>query len=397
MTRVMTGDRLRISIFGRRNAGKSSLINAFTGQNVAIVSDVPGTTTDPVMKAIELFPTGPAMLIDTAGLDDTGDALGLERVKKSVSYLKKSDMVILVVDASGSAGELEDNIIAECKNEKIPLILVINKSELPLSESVKTWLEGKEYISASAKNNEGIEKITKKITELSPDEWEPPFLRDLINPGDIVLMITPIDSSAPKGRMIMPQVRAWRDILDGGGIALSCEPANLQKTFDSLKEKPALVITDSQVFSKVAPIVPEDVPFTSFSILSIRQKGNLAEMVKAVKTVETLKPGDKVLIAESCSHHSQDDDIARVKIPKWLNEKVGGGLIIETSSGRDYPENLTDYKLIVHCGACTLNRREMLLRQAIPAEKGIPMTNFGVLISYLHGVFPRALKPFGIE
>ena len=397
MSRVMTGDRLRISIFGRRNAGKSSLINAFTGQNVAIVSDVPGTTTDPVMKAIELFPTGPAILIDTAGLDDTGDALGLERVKKSVSYLKKSDMVILVVDASGVAGELEDNIITECKNEKIPLILVLNKSELTLSESVKTWLEGKEYIAASAKNNEGIVNITKKITELSPDEWEPPFLRDLINPGDIVLMITPIDSSAPKGRMIMPQVRAWRDILDGGGIALSCEPQNLQKTLDSLKNKPALVVTDSQVFSKVAPIVPEDVPFTSFSILSIRQKGNLAEMVKAVKTVENLKAGDKVLIAESCSHHSQDDDIARVKIPKWLNDKVGGGLIIETSSGRDYPENLTDYKLIVHCGACTLNRREMLLRQAIPAEKGVPVTNFGVLISYLHGVFPRALKPFGIE
>ena len=397
MSRVMTGDRLRISIFGRRNAGKSSLINAFTGQNVAIVSDVPGTTTDPVMKAIELFPTGPAIIIDTAGLDDTGDALGLERVKKSVSYLKKSDMVILVVDASGSAGELEDNIIAECKNEKIPLILVLNKSELALSESVKTWLEGKEYIAVSALNNEGIGNITKKITELSPDEWEPPFLRDLINPGDVVLMITPIDSSAPKGRMIMPQVRAWRDILDGGGIALSCEPANLQKTLDSLKNKPALVVTDSQVFSKVAPIVPEDVPFTSFSILSIRQKGNLAEMVKAVKTVEDLKAGDKVLIAESCSHHSQDDDIARVKIPKWLNDKVGGGLIIETSSGRDYPENLTDYKLIVHCGACTLNRREMLLRQAIPAEKGVPVTNFGVLISYLHGVFPRALKPFGIE
>ncbi|MBP5406400.1 [FeFe] hydrogenase H-cluster maturation GTPase HydF [bacterium] len=397
MARVMTGDRLRISIFGRRNAGKSSLINAFTGQNVAIVSDVPGTTTDPVMKAIELFPTGPALIIDTAGLDDTGDALGLERVKKSVSYLKKSDMVILVVDAAGAAGELEDNIIDECENEKIPLILVLNKSELPLSESVKTWLEGKEYISASAKNNEGIVKITKKITELSPDEWEPPFLRDLINPGDLVLMITPIDSSAPKGRMIMPQVRAWRDILDGGGIAISCEPQNLQKTFDSLKEKPSLVITDSQVFSKVAPIVPEDVPFTSFSILSIRQKGNLAEMVKAVKTVEALKSGDKVLIAESCSHHSQDDDIARVKIPKWLNEKVGGGLIIETSAGRDYPENLSDYKLIVHCGACTLNRREMLLRQAIPAEKGVPVTNFGVLISYLHGVFPRALKPFGIE
>jgi len=397
MSRVMTGDRLRISIFGRRNAGKSSLINAFTGQNVAIVSDVPGTTTDPVMKAIELFPVGPAVLIDTAGIDDTNDALGLERVKKSIGYLKKSDMVILVVDASGVAGELEDNVISECLKERIPLVLVLNKSELAISESVKTWLEGKEYISVSALNNEGIDKITRKITELSPDEWEPPFLRDLIKPGDIVLMITPIDSSAPKGRMIMPQVRAWRDILDGGGIALSCEPQNLQKTLDSLSVKPALAVTDSQVFSKVAPIIPEDIPFTSFSILSIRQKGNLAEMVRAVKTVESLKAGDKVLIAESCSHHSQDDDIARVKIPKWLNDKVGGGLIIETSAGRDYPENLSDYKLIVHCGACTLNRREMLLRQAIPAEKGVPVTNFGVLISYLHGVFPRALKPFDID
>ena len=397
MARVMTGDRLRISIFGRRNAGKSSLINAFTGQNVAIVSDVPGTTTDPVMKAIELFPTGPAILIDTAGLDDTGDALGLERVKKSVGYLKKSDMVILVVDASGSAGELEDNIIADCTNEKIPLILVLNKSDLALSESVKKWLDGKEFVAISAANSTGISDLTKKITEKSPNEWEPPFLRDLIKPGDIVLMITPIDSSAPKGRMIMPQVRAWRDILDGGGIALSCEPANLQKTLDSLSVKPALAVTDSQVFSKVAPIIPEDIPFTSFSILSIRQKGNLAEMVKAVKTVDTLKAGDKVLIAESCSHHSQDDDIARVKIPKWLNEKVGGGLMIDTSAGRDYPENLGDYKLVVHCGACTLNRREMLLRQAIPAEKGVPVTNFGVLISYLHGVFPRALRPFGIE
>jgi hydrogenase maturation GTPase HydF len=397
MSRVMTGDRLRISIFGRRNAGKSSLINAFTGQNVAIVSDVPGTTTDPVMKAIELFPVGPAVLIDTAGIDDTGNALGLERVKKSIGYLKKSDMVILVVDASGVAGELEDNVISECLKERIPFVLVLNKSELAISESVKTWLGGKEYISVSALNNEGIDKITRKITELSPDEWEPPFLRDLINPGDVVLMITPIDSSAPKGRMIMPQVRAWRDILDGGGIALSCEPQNLQKTLDSLSVKPALAVTDSQVFSKVAPIVPEDILFTSFSILSIRQKGNLAEMVRAVKTVESLKAGDKVLIAESCSHHSQDDDIARVKIPKWLNDKVGGGLIIDTSAGRDYPENLSDYKLIVHCGACTLNRREMLLRQAIPAEKGVPVTNFGVLISYLHGVFPRALKPFDID
>ena len=397
MGRVMVGDRLHISIFGRRNAGKSSLINAFTGQKVAIVSDVPGTTTDPVMKAIELFPVGPAVLIDTAGIDDTNDALGLERVKKSRSYLDKSDMVLLVVDASGEAGDFEDEIIAKCEEKQVPFIVVLNKSDLAISESVKKWLDGKEFVAISAANSTGITDLTKKITEKSPNEWEPPFLRDLIKPGDIVLMITPIDSSAPKGRMIMPQVRAWRDILDGGGIALSCEPANLQKTLESLSVKPALAVTDSQVFSKVAPIIPEDIPFTSFSILSIRQKGNLAEMVKAVKTVDTLKAGDKVLIAESCSHHSQDDDIARVKIPKWLNDKVGGGLIIETSAGRDYPENLSDYKLIVHCGACTLNRREMLLRQAIPAEKGIPMTNFGVLISYLHGVFPRALKPFGIE
>ncbi len=247
MGRVMVGDRLHISIFGRRNAGKSSLINAFTGQKVAIVSDVPGTTTDPVMKAIELFPVGPAVLIDTAGIDDTNDALGLERVKKSRSYLDKSDMVLLVVDASGEAGGFEDEIISKCEEKQVQFIVVLNKSDLTLSESVKKWLEGKEFVAISAANNTGIKELTKKITEKSPNEWEPPFLRDLISPGDIVLMITPIDSSAPKGRMIMPQVRAWRDILDGGGIALSCEPQNLQKTLDSLSTKPALAVTDSQV------------------------------------------------------------------------------------------------------------------------------------------------------
>lgn len=390
----MMGDRLHISIFGRRNAGKSSLINALTGQKVSIVSDVAGTTTDPVMKAIELFPVGPVVLIDTAGIDDLADDLGLERVKRSSAFLEKSDIVLLVVDASGEAGSFEEGICAKCAEEKIPLILIVNKCDLALSESVKKWLEGKEYVSVSAEYRKGIKEVLDKISDAAPAEWEPPLLRDLIKPKDVVMLITPIDASAPKGRMIMPQVKAWRDILDGDGIAISCKPTELKETFAALKEPPALVVTDSQVFSKVAPMIPESVPLTSFSILMIRQKGDLSKMAEAVKTVESLRPGDKVLIAESCSHHSQDDDIAKVKIPKWLNEKVGGGLIIDTACGRDYPENLAEYKLVVHCGACTLSRREMLKRQSIPAEIGVPVTNFGVLISYLHGVFPRALLPF---
>lgn len=393
MAKVMNGDRLHIAIFGRRNAGKSSIINALTGQPVSIVSDTPGTTTDPVSKAMELLPVGPVMLIDTAGIDDTENELGLERVRRSLRVLESSDMALLVIDGSGNAGELEDEVLKKCEEQKVPCIIILNKADLPQSEETAKWLSGKPFVKVSAKNSEGIEILKEKIIENAPSSWEPPFLKDLLSPGQVILLVTPIDASAPKGRMIMPQVRAWRDILDADAIALSCQTEELAATLAKLKDPPDLVVTDSQVFPKVAAVVPESVPLTSFSILSARQKGNLAEMVRAVKAVDSLKPGDKVLIAESCTHHSLHDDIARVKIPKLLSKKIGGDLIVDIAAGAGYPENLKDYKLVIHCGACTLNRREMLRRQAVPAKLGLPMTNFGVLISYISGVFPRALKP----
>lgn len=392
--KTIRGDRLHIAFFGRRNAGKSSLINALTGQQVSIVSETPGTTTDPVFKSMELMPVGPVVLIDTAGMDDTEDALGEERVRRSEKVLSKTDLAIIVVDSAGTAGDLEDDLIRQCGENDSSVIIVLNKIDKGMSESVHSWIAGKSFVRVSARENQGIAELKSRIIEIAPSEWEPPFLRDLVRPGETVVLVTPIDLGAPKGRLIMPQIKALRDILDGDAIAVMCKERELLTTLNSLKEPPALVVTDSQVFSQVSADVPETVPLTSFSILSIRQKGDLAEMVRSVLAVESLRPGDRVLIAESCSHHPLEDDIGRVKIPRWLNAHVGGGLKIETVPGCEYPDDLSEYKLVVHCGACTLNRKEMLRRQSIPAKAQIPMTNYGVLISYLHGVFPRALKPF---
>lgn len=392
--KTIRGDRLHIAFFGRRNAGKSSLINALTGQQVSIVSETPGTTTDPVFKSMELMPVGPVVLIDTAGMDDLEDALGEERVRRSEKVLSKTDLAIIVVDSAGTAGDLEDDLIRQCGENDSSVIIVLNKIDKGMSESVHSWIAGKSFVRVSARENQGIAELKSRIIEIAPSEWEPPFLRDLVRPGETVVLVTPIDLGAPKGRLIMPQIKALRDILDGDAIAVMCKERELLTTLNSLKEPPALVVTDSQVFSQVSADVPETVPLTSFSILSIRQKGDLAEMVRSVLAVESLRPGDRVLIAESCSHHPLEDDIGRVKIPRWLNAHVGGGLKMETVPGCEYPDDLSEYKLVIHCGACTLNRKEMLRRQSIPAKAQIPMTNYGVLISYLHGVFPRALKPF---
>jgi len=392
--KTIRGDRLHIAFFGRRNAGKSSLINSLTDQTVSIVSDTPGTTTDPVYKSMELMPVGPVVLIDTAGMDDLGDSLGEERVKRSEKILAKTDLALIVVDSFGVAGDLENSLIEQCEDKKIPFIVVLNKIDQKMSESVTKWIKEKTFVRVCAKDKKGIKELKNRIIEIAPKEWEPSFLRDLVHPGDIIVLVTPIDLGAPKGRLIMPQVKALRDALDGDAIPIMCKERELTATLNSLKKPPALVITDSQVFAQVSADVPESVPFTSFSILSIRQKGDLSEMVKSVLAVENLKSGDRVLIAESCSHHPLEDDIGRVKIPRWLNAHVGGGLKIETVPGGEYPDDLRDYDLVVHCGACTLNRREMLRRQSIPAKFDVPMTNYGVIISYLHGVFPRALKPF---
>ncbi len=391
--RAMRGDRLHISIFGRRNAGKSSLINAMTGQPVAIVSDVPGTTTDPVFKSLEFQPIGPVVLIDTAGIDDRAEGLGAERLKKAAAILEKSDLALLVVDAGAVDFTFEDELLARFRSRSIPAIVVANKTDLPGGRE-NAWFKDKPCVRVSALTGQGMDELRHRILEIAPSHWEPAFLRDLVRPGDIVVLVMPIDTGAPKGRLIMPQVKALRDALDAGAMPLSCRESELQSALDSLRRKPALVVTDSQAFTLVASIVPEEVLLTSFSILSARQKGDLPSLVEGVLAVPSLRRGDKVLIAESCSHHPLQDDIGRIKLPRWLNDYVGGGLQIDTVPGSSYPEDLSAYKLVVHCGACTLNRREMLRRQELPARAGVAMTNYGVLISFLKNVFPRALRPF---
>ncbi|MCK5808057.1 [FeFe] hydrogenase H-cluster maturation GTPase HydF [bacterium] len=395
MIQTARGDRLHIGIFGKRNAGKSSLINAIVGHEVAIVSNVAGTTTDPVYKSFELQPIGPVVFIDTAGIDDEQAEVGAFRVKKAEKVLSKSDMVLLVCDVTSVSFSDEDALLALFEKKKIPFIIVANKCDASFSSEAKRWFSVRPFVRISALKKEGITELKQRIIEIAPADFEPPFVADLIHPGEVVLLVAPIDLGAPKGRLILPQVKALRDILDADAIPMMCKERELQTALSRLAQPPALVITDSQVFAQVAADVPLSIPMTSFSILSIRQKGDLKEMVDAVKAVDALRPGDKVLIAESCSHHPLEDDIGRVKIPRWLNEKVGGGLIVETVPGAAFPDNLAEYKLVVHCGGCTLNRREMLRRQSVPMEYGVPMTNYGVLISYLLGVFPRALEPFG--
>lgn len=391
--RTLRGDRLHIGFFGRRNAGKSSLINAITNQVAAIVSEIPGTTTDPVFKPMELLPLGPVVLIDTAGLDDGGDPLGKLRKERTVNILKKTDLALLVVDGNSTDFAFEDGLVQEFENENIPYLIVLNKVDLRLSPEIEKWLLGKIHIRVSSKDRTGINELKTKIAEIAPKEWEPPFMRDLVQPGDVIILVVPIDLGAPKGRLIMPQVKALRDVLDAGGIAMMCRESELALTLQRLNQKPALVVTDSQAFTQVAVAVPPEVPLTSFSILSARQKGDLDELVKGVNAVKTLKPGDRVLVAEYCTHHPQDDDIGRKKIPRWLNEHVGGALRFDTVVGSDFPADLKDYKLVVHCGACTSNRKEILGRIKQAAEQGVPITNYGIMISYLKGVFPRALKP----
>jgi [FeFe] hydrogenase H-cluster maturation GTPase HydF len=391
--RTLRGDRLHIGFFGRRNAGKSSLINAVTNQAAAIVSEVPGTTTDPVFKPMELHPLGPVVLIDTAGLDDGGDPLGTLRKERTVAVLKKTDLALLIVDGNSTDFAFEDGLVQEFENEHIPYLIVLNKVDMQMSPETDTWLLGKTHMRVSSKERTGIDELKKKIAEIAPQEWEPPFMRDLVHPGDVIILVVPIDLGAPKGRLIMPQVKALRDVLDAGGIAMMCRESELALTLQKLNQKPALVVTDSQAFTQVAAAVPLEVALTSFSILSARQKGDLDELVKGVDAVESLKPGDRVLVAEYCTHHPQEDDIGRKKIPRWLNEHIAGELRFDTVVSSDFPADLRDYQLVVHCGACTANRKEIVGRIKQAAQQGVPITNYGVLISYLKGVFPRALEP----
>jgi [FeFe] hydrogenase H-cluster maturation GTPase HydF len=396
LNKTPSSNRLHISIFGKRNMGKSTLINAITGQNLAIVSEVPGTTTDPIYKAMEISPIGPCVLIDTAGLDDVGK-LGELRIKKTMEIVRKTDIAILTIDYEGFS-EFDYTILEILEKNNIPFIVVINKGDLNTPDI--NFLETLDnlkypYINLSAEKKDKIEELKNLIIEYSPKEFESPtILGDLIEPGDHIVLVIPIDTGMPKGRIILPQVQTMRDILDHSGIIHTCKDTELKATLEGLKYPPKLVITDSQAFERVSKIVPENVMLTSFSILFARYKGDLMKMVEGAKTLVTLEKGDRYLISEACTHHVQKDDIGRSKIPRWIKEKINSEVEFDVVAGRDYPLNLKDYKLVIHCGGCTLNKKEMLGRINISYREGVPILNYGLCIATLFGILDRALKPF---
>ncbi|GKU25743.1 [FeFe] hydrogenase H-cluster maturation GTPase HydF [Clostridium folliculivorans] len=391
-------ERVHIALFGRRNAGKSSIINAITEQEISIVSEVKGTTTDPVYKAIEILPIGPCVIIDTAGLDDQGE-LGELRIKKTIEVLDKADVALIVVDgAVGVTGE-DINIVKLIKEKNIPVLGVLNKIDQLVSYDEAAQEMAKklsiQVVPASASLNKGIKEIKNKIISLLPQEEDRfKIVGDLINPGDLVVLVTPIDKAAPKGRLILPQQQTIRDILESDAIAVVTKEHELRQTLDSLGRKPKLVITDSQVFLKVSADTPKDIMLTSFSILFARYKGDLAEMVRGIRAIKKLKDGDKILVSEGCTHHKQADDIARVKIPRWLRQLTGKELSFEYSSGVVFTDDVKQYSLIVHCGGCMLNRTAMCSRIEDAKAYNVPIVNYGMLIAYVQGILERALEPF---
>lgn len=387
------GLRLHFGLFGKRNAGKSSLINALANQNISIVSSVAGTTTDPVEKAFELSPIGPVVFMDTAGIDDVGD-LGQARVQKSLSVLEWMDIAIVVCE-SGFWGEHEENILKKTKLNGTPTIIVFNKIDVrkPEAEQISSLRQrGYRVIEVSAVNREGIGLLRDALIETVLEKTEPdrPLMGDLAKAGDTVILVTPIDTGAPKGRLILPQVQAIRELLDAGAKCLVIKEDRITETLNELRQPPQLVITDSQVVLRVVKEVPEPIPITTFSIQMAYSKSDLLEMAIGVAALTKLKPGDKVLIAETCSHHPLKDDIGRVKIPNWLKKTVGD-LDIEIAVGKDFPLDLTPYKVVIQCGGCIVTRRHMLARLRQAKAQGVPMTNYGVTISYLQGVLPRVL------
>ena len=385
-----SGERVHIAFFGRRNAGKSSLVNAFTGQDLAIVSDFKGTTTDPVSKAMELLPLGPVQIIDTPGLDDEGE-LGTLRVQRTKLVLRKTDLAILVADATAPLGETEQALLDLCRARNIPWILVRSKADL--LEAIPE--AGADTIYVSAKTGYHIHELKELAARLAlGTENRRPLVSDLLQPGDTAVLVVPIDKAAPKGRLILPQQQVIRDALEAGAAALVCRETELNAALQGLNAPPKLVVTDSQVFGKVAQIVPQSVPLTSFSILMARCKGDLALTVAGAAAVRNLKDGDRVLIAEGCTHHRQCEDIGTVKIPRWLAESTGKTLQYDFCSGVEFPEDLTPYALVVHCGGCTLNPKEMAARQRLAVDQAVPITNYGVLIAAVHGILPRTLQPF---
>jgi [FeFe] hydrogenase H-cluster maturation GTPase HydF len=389
--------RLHIGLFGRRNVGKSSLLNAVTRQQVSIVSAVAGTTTDPVEKPMELLPLGPVLFVDTAGIDDEG-ALGELRMQRTRAVLDRVDLGVVVTEA-GAWGPFEDGLVAELRQRKVPVVIAVNKIDArPLPEGEREGLRqsGDALVALSTLTGEGVGDVREALLRLAPADFfdSRRIVADLVPPGAVAVLVVPIDKEAPKGRLILPQVMAIRDLLDGESLALVTQDRELRRALAGLAKPPALVVTDSQAFLKVAADVPSGVPMTSFSILMARFQGDLAEQVRGTLAIERLEGGDRVLVAETCTHHPIGDDIGRVKIPRWLSQYVGATLDFTHVQGRDFPADLSPYRLVVHCGNCTGNRREMLSRIHRCREAGVPVTNYGLTIAYSLGIFERALAPF---
>ncbi|HNY10315.1 MAG TPA: [FeFe] hydrogenase H-cluster maturation GTPase HydF [Candidatus Wallbacteria bacterium] len=396
LNQTPTANRLHIAIFGKRNVGKSSLINAITNQNAAIVSDHAGTTTDPVYKAMEILPIGPVVLIDTAGIDDAGE-LGELRIKKTREVISKTDIALVVITPEGYT-RFDEEIIAALKENETRFLIVINKIDMttPDPDLIREMNDlGYTFAMVSALKKEGISELKNLIISTSPKNFEQPsIIGDLVKPGETVVLVIPIDTGMPKGRLILPQVQTIRDILDSDALAYVVKERELRWALSNMKQKPKLVVTDSQAFMKVSADTPPDILLTSFSILFARYKGDLMKLVNGAKTLKNLKPGDRVLISEACTHHQQPDDIGKVKIPRWIRQHIEEKVEFDFCSGHDYPENVTDYKLIVHCAGCVLNRKEMISRIDAAEIKGVPIINYGVTIAHIHGILDRALKPF---
>ena len=388
-----SGERIHIGIFGKRNAGKSSLINAITSQDLSIVSDQKGTTTDPVFKAMELLPLGPVMVIDTPGIDDEGE-LGNMRVQRAYQILNKTHLAILVVDGIYGLSDEDEKLLAFIQEKNVPVIVAFNKSELLTDEERQNIKVDVPYMLVSAATGENIYQFKTALAKLLPEDEPNVMLEDLLHPNDVVVLVTPIDSSAPKGRLILPQQLVIRNIIDNKGIAIVVQPDELENALAKLNQKPRLVVTDSQVFSKVAKIVPENIELTSFSILMARYKGALVNSINGVKALDSIQDNDVVLISEGCTHHRQCDDIGTVKLPNWICSHTKAEPKFVFTSGNEFPLDLHNYKMIIHCGGCMLNEREIMYRNKCAHLQNIPMTNYGIAIAYLNGILKRTLAPF---
>lgn len=384
-----SANRIHIGFFGCRNAGKSSVVNAITGQELAVVSDVLGTTTDPVQKAMELLPLGPVMIIDTPGFDDVGK-LGEKRIQKTKQILNRTDIAVLVVDAKKGFTATDKQLLALIQEKELPYLIIYNKSDL--LEKIPKEEEHSIYISALEKI--GIQECKEKLAhQISTEDMTLQIVGDLLNPGDLAVLVIPIDSAAPKGRLILPQQQVIRDILEAGAAAVTVRNTELAQTLQKLEGKVRMVITDSQAFEEVAAIVPKEIPLTSFSILMARFKGYLETAVKGIQAVDSLKDGDRVLISEGCTHHRQCEDIGTVKLPNWLLKYTGKDLKFEWSSGREFKEDLSPYAMVIHCGGCMLNEREVKYRMKCAVDQGIPFTNYGIAIAYMKGILQRSIEP----